>query len=283
MNEIKNILYNLECKVNNCDGYELYYRGFINCAWEDVPSVFRNDRLKRENLFVEQVVCNYPDDFSNAHTIDILTQLQHYGCPTRMLDVTSNFLVALFFACGGWEQVVDRKVFEENEYTDGLIWIYRVEKDNTKSIDSETVTLIANISRLKYTGETFGELPWKCERDLGVWQTDDDLIKRNAKDANSVILVTTQLNNPRVRAQFGSFFLFGGLSGIEGIKSPERLKQQHVTKMKLEMPHRYVMDEIKIPANYKKKILNDLKTYFGMSFQTLCPEKQDFIKTIANN
>lgn len=283
MNEIKNILYNLECKVNNCDGYELYYRGFINCAWEDVPSVFRNDRLKRENLFVEQVVCNYPDDFSNAHTIDILTQLQHYGCPTRMLDVTSNFLVALFFACGGWEQVVDRKVFEENEYTDGLIRIYRVEKDNTKSIDSETVTLIANISRLKYTGETFGELPWKCERDLGVWQTDDDLIKRNAKDANSVILVKTQLNNPRVRAQFGSFFLFGGLSGIEGIKSPERLKQQHVTKMKLEMPHRYVMDEIKIPANYKKKILNDLKTYFGMSFQTLCPEKQDFIKTIANN
>ena len=281
MNEIKNILYNLECKVNNCDGYELYYRGFINCAWEDVPSVFRNDRLKRENLFVEQVVCNY--DFSNAHTIDILTQLQHYGCPTRMLDVSSNFLVALFFSCGGWDQVIDRKTFEENEYTDGLIRIYKVGKDKIKSIDSETVALIANISRLEYTDKPFGELPWKCERDLGVWQTDDDLILRNADDANSVVFVKTQLNNPRVRAQFGSFFLFGGLSGIEGIKSPERLKQQHVTKMKLEMPHRYVMDEIKIPANYKKKILNDLKTYFGMSFQTLCPEKQDFIKTIANN
>lgn len=282
MNEIHDILSVFGSKVNNCDDYELYYRGFINCEWRDEPSVFRNNRLKRENLFVEQVVCNYPDVFSNAHTIDILTQLQHYGGPTRMLDVTSNILVALFFACGGWEQVVDRKIFEENEYTDGLIRIYTVKKDKINSIDSETVTLIANISRLEYTGKPFGELPWKCERDLGVWQTDDDLILKNAEDANDVVFVKTQLNNPRVRAQFGSFFLFGGLSGIEGIKCPDCLRQQHITKMKLEMPHRYVMDEIKIPANYKKKIINDLKTYFGMSFQTLCPEKQDFIKTIAN-
>lgn len=282
MNEIHDILSVFGSKVDNCDDYELYYRGFINCGWKDVPSVFRNDRLKRENLFVEQVVCNYPDVFSNAHTIDILTQLQHYGCPTRMLDVTSNFLVALFFACGGWEQVVDRKIFEENEYTDGLIRIYTVKKDKIKSIDSETVTLIANISRLEYTGKPFGELPWKCERDLGVWQTDDDLILKNAEDANDVVFVKTQLNNPRVRAQFGSFFLFGGLSKIEGIKHPDWLKQQIVTKKKIDMPHEYVMDEIKISAKHKKKILDDLKTFFGMSFQTLCPEKQDFIKTIAN-
>lgn len=283
MNEINNIVSELGRKVNNSEGYELYYRGFINCAWKDEPSIFRKDSLKRENLFVEQVVCNYPDEFSNAHTIDILTQLQHYGCPTRMLDVTSNFLVALFFACGGWEQVDNKKTFEENEYSDGLIRIYRVEKDTIKSIDSETVTLIANISRLKYTDETFGKLPWKCERDLGVWQTDDDLILWNAEDANSVIFVKTQLNNPRVRAQFGSFFLFGGLSGIEGIKCPDYLRKQNVTKMKLDMPHEYVKEEIKVPAKYKKKILNDLKTYFGMSYQMLCPEKQDFIKTIANN
>lgn len=282
MNEINSILSELGCKVNSCDDYELYYRGFINCTWKDEPAIFRNDNLKRENLFVEQVVCNYPDEFSNAHTIDILTQLQHYGCPTRMLDVTSNFLVALFFACGGWEQVVDKKAFEENEYTDGLIRIYKVGKDKIKSIDSETVTLIANISRLEYTGKTFGELPWKCERDLGVWQTDDDLVSRNAEDANSVIFVKTQLNNPRIRAQFGSFFLFGGLSGIEGIECPDCLRHKPVTKKNWEMPYKYVKTEIRIPAKYKKGILNDLKTYFGISYQTLCPEKQDFIKTIVN-
>ena len=282
MREINNILSELGRKVNNIEGYELYYRGFINCAWKDEPSIFRNNHLKRENLFVEQVVCNYPDEFSNAHTIDILTQLQHYECPTRMLDVTSNFLVALFFACGGWEQVVDKKTFEDYESTEGLVRIYKVKKDKIKSIDSETVTLIANISRLEYTDEPFGELSWKCERDLGVWQTDGDLILKNAKDANSVIFVKTQLNNPRIRAQFGSFFLFGGLSGIEGIKCPDCLRNQNVTKMKLEMPYEYVKEEIKIPAKYKKIILNDLKTFLGMSFQTLCPEKQDFIKTIKN-
>lgn len=282
MNEINNILSTLGRKVtNNSKGNEIYYRGFINCTWKDEPAIYRS-HLERENLFVEKAVCNYPDEFSNAHTIDILTQLQHYGCPTRMLDVTSNFLVALFFACGGLEQVVDKKALEENEYTDGLIRIYKVGKDKIKSIDSETVTLIANISRLEYTGKTFGELPWKCERDLGVWQTDDDLVVQNAEDANSVIFVKTQLNNPRIRAQFGSFFLFGGLDGIKGIKCAHCLRSQKVTKSKLDLQSKYLMDGIKIPANNKKKILNDLKTFFGISYQILCPEKQDFIKTIVN-
>ena len=282
MNEINNILSTLgRIVTNNSKGYELYYRGCINCTWKDEPAIYRG-HLERENLFVEKAVCNYPDEFSNAHTIDILTQLQHYGCPTRMLDVTSNFLVALFFACGGWEEIVVREQLEKNKNTDGTIHIYKVKEDEIKSIDSETVTLISNISRLKYSGADFGELPWKCERDLGVWQTDDDLVLQNAKDVNSVIFVKTRQNNPRVRAQFGSFFLFGGLDGIKGIECAHCLRSRKVTKKRLDLPKDYVMDEIKIPANYKEKIRNDLKTYFGISYQTLCPEKQDFIKTIVN-
>ena len=86
-----------------------------------------------------------------------------------------------------------------------------VKNEDVKSIDSETVTLLSNIARLK-DEDKFGLLPWLCEKDLGVWQSDEDQIKQNAQDVNSVVLVKTKLNNPRIRAQYGSFFLFGYLS-----------------------------------------------------------------------
>ena len=35
-------------------------------------------------------------------------------------------------------------------------------------------------------------------------------------------------------------------------------------------------------AEYKENILNDLEKYFNISFSTMCPDKQDFIKTITN-
>ena len=43
--------------------------------------------------------------------IDFLACLQHYGVPTRLLDVTSNALAALYFACGNPEDVGEVFIF----------------------------------------------------------------------------------------------------------------------------------------------------------------------------
>ena len=46
------------------------------------------------------MVAHVPRDFSECKSaLDYLVQMQHYGLPTRLLDVTTNPLVALYFAC----------------------------------------------------------------------------------------------------------------------------------------------------------------------------------------
>ena len=261
--------------------YTIAYRGVPDVTWEDVPSLFRNNNLHKEKMSIEEIIRQYPDEFSHAHTIDVLTQLQHFGCPTRMLDVTSNILVALFFACGGWDMVCNKESYKSKSNKDGELRVYMVKNEDVKSIDSETVTLLSNIARLK-DEDKFGLLPWLCEKDLGVWQSDEDQIKQNAEDVNSVVLVKTKLNNPRIRAQYGSFFLFGGLSGLEYYHSMNEmeLRGKIVKKHVIPFPSRINRKTIYIPSHWKEHILELLDKYMGIRFSTICPEKQDFIKTI---
>lgn len=47
--------------------------------------------------------------------IDLLALLQHYGIPTRLLDVTSNPLVALYFATSINEEDGEVFAFEYND------------------------------------------------------------------------------------------------------------------------------------------------------------------------
>lgn len=275
------ILEELSAKMDRlkADDCEICYRGVYDACWLDRPSLFRKDHLSKEKTALEEVVRYYSEEFASAHTVDILTQMQHYGCPTRMMDVTSNFLVSLFFACGGWIREKNPEQWKQKK--SGEVRIYNLKKENVKSIDSETVTLISNIARLK-DNDRFGQLPWICEKDWGVWQEDEDLLLQNAKDANSVVLVKTRMNNPRVRAQFGEFFLFGGLDGIEGITNSNFLREQRIRKKILDLPRDYQASSISIKANEKEEILSDLERYCGISYSSLCPEKHDFIMTVMN-
>ena len=82
-------------------------RGQKNKSWEIRPSAFRNNLLSRESELVKDAYLRAPLEFSNLGPFEQLTKLQHYGLPTRLLDVTLNPLVALYFACEPYSRFQD--------------------------------------------------------------------------------------------------------------------------------------------------------------------------------
>lgn len=81
--------------------YDLIYRGISDKNWALIPSISRsNENIFSEFRITEEFRTLKPQLFSNLESnFDVLSVMQHYGLPTRLLDFTLNPLVALYFAC----------------------------------------------------------------------------------------------------------------------------------------------------------------------------------------
>ena len=120
----------------------IFYRGHSDKTYDLEPSIYRKDKKTNKLLYIEnedkiyrETIAKVPYDFNGKNTIESLVLMQHYGVPTRILDLTTNPLVALYFAC------------IENKDKDGEVIVFDIPEESTCYFDSDRVTVLANLAK----------------------------------------------------------------------------------------------------------------------------------------
>ena len=126
------------------EGHTRFFRGHADKDWQMLPGIYRAKHLiENEDKIIKDALTYCPDDFSPSDTLfEKLVKLQHYGYSTRLLDLTTNALVALHFASLPY---INPKTNAEED-KDGELIILDIPNEKIKYWDSDTVAILSAIS-----------------------------------------------------------------------------------------------------------------------------------------
>ena len=238
------------------------------------PNVLRNnDSINSEHIIFRELVSLYPDKFeSDKNTLEQLIKAQHYGLPTRLLDLTFNPLVALYFAIGDLSKPA----------TNGKIFIFRIKKDKFKYYDSDTVSILSNISKRppNFCIETLQTDKFNDTDEIQYLLHDIREEKSyfrpiiNSDDIGKVIAVKVKQSNSRIIKQSGAFLIFGiGCKKTEPAQIPEEWLIGDANAAK--------SVNLTIDKGAKEEILKQLDR-LGINESTLFPELDNQARYLKN-
>lgn len=248
---------------------KLFFRGHANANYFLIPSIMRKQSwLENEFEIYNELVINCPENFEKCRThLEKLVEMQHYGLPTRLLDITRNPLVALYFAVES----------EFNSY--GEVVIISVEKDKIKYPQSDTVTVLSSLPLFKYDDQR------DIKRQVHTASDDESFNKRVPR-----LLHEIRLEKPAFLPQIKKEEILDSFV-IYALKNNNRIVKQDGAFIICGLSDDYdILDKYKyrnknkrviILIDKKKKVLEELDV-LSINHSTLFPEIECVSEYIKN-
>lgn len=189
------------------------FRGQANCLWPITPSLFRNDLAQEPNILQSNI------KELSGNIVSEIFKLQHYGKPTRLIDLTISIYSALFFAVNS------------NFDDDGIIYVIKPKEIiNCKNIQlNEFCKLL-----FKYN------LTENCPKELLSFAITNHIINND---------INYMFSNERAKLQGGTSLMVG-LSIINGELSREKTVDiDNITIEKIIIPKEIKKSLLKILIN----------------------------------
>lgn len=282
--EIHSVAEYLEClkmlSRDGVDGYQnensrLYFRGEPEDYGETAgqPGIARGKWLdgNNESDLFRECERRLSHEFANCKsTFEKLVLMQHYGIPTRVIDVSTDSLQALFFA------LYHDPKYSYDDKKDSVVLVYEVPKDSIRSWHSDVVSVISNIAVYHYDDLDVSGLSNSTDEFERTAFNENESIKRllheikaekphfidwiKKDNMESVYCVHPLLDNPRIKAQQGAFLLFG----IDGDK-------HHLATLGSSKGPEIRMAKIHVPYCAKARIREELNL-LGKTIDTVYPD-----------
>lgn len=278
--------------VVNCAGLNetLLFRGHSDSTYELIPGIGRGREgncdisiFNEERNILDLAKMKLPDVFKEGMTpMETLALAQHYGLPTRLLDVSENALVALFFAC---EKKSDRDgevfVFKGKDEISNMPIIqaiadsYRMVRGSDCSLDNflKSAANQPYFLEHKHMVETcfFSEVSQEKPKNTECYSMSNS-DKWIEGVCSKPIFVYAPIRTLRQQTQRGRYILFP--NKIENYLHDTDKKAFTSIIDPMEKNDPCIVKTFTVPASAKGKLLTELKL-FGICREYLFPDSID--------